>query len=338
MRSSLRSSVAIAMRIEYATAGPAAAPFPIHDSLVEKLLHAHVDGVDARDATIAHSLGICAGYSYADEATVAQMVSRLGLAGSRCVRISQVVDAMYIFSTAYLIQSACGRVVILAFRGTELANVGNWLADVDVGDESVSLAGSPLRVHSGFMRNLRAVRLGVMEHLGVALDGRRIDAPDTRTEHPMEALYVTGHSLGGALASLFTLTLDNAAIARCLRAVYTFGQPLVVGGPLPAAALPGAAKLVRHVMPRDPIPALPLASWGPLEHYGVEYRYIDGDWQPSNESTRQMSGLWRAARPLFALFAGEKRRKRLKYSLTEHGPHKYITALRPIGRVTEFGD
>lgn len=326
------------MLIERATAGPVRSPFPIHESLTDALLYAHAGGVDGRDATVAHALGVCSGYAYADAPTVAQMAGRLGLAGSRCVRLAQVVDAMYIFSTAYLIQSGCGRVVILAFRGTELANVGSWLADADVGDESVTLAGAPLRVHSGFLRNLRAVRLEVMAHLQLALDGRTIDNPDARTEHPMQALYVTGHSLGGALASLFALTLEDAAIADRMRAVYTFGQPLAAGGPLPEGAAPVAAKFVRHVLPRDPIPALPLASWGRLEHFGAEYRFVDGVWQSSLEATRQMSGLWRAARPLFALFAGEQRRKRLRYTLTEHGPHRYIAALRPDGRVTEFGD
>ncbi len=326
------------MRIECATAGPARPPFPIHESLVDTLLHAHANGVDGRDATVAHALGVCAGYSYADAPTVAQMVSRIGLAGSRCIRISQVVDAMYIFSSAYLIQSACGRVVVLAFRGTELANLGNWLADVDVGDETIDLEGEPLRVHSGFLRNLRATRLGVMEHLRRALDGRCIDDPDTQTAHSMQALYVTGHSLGGALASLFALTLDDAEIVDKMRAVYTFGHPLTVGGPLPAVATSVAAKFVRHVLPRDPIPALPLASWGRLEHFGAEYRFVDGAWQHSGEATRQLNSRWRVVRSLLALFAGEKRRKQLQYTLTEHGPHKYIAALRPLDCVTEFGD
>ncbi|MEX0900717.1 MAG: lipase family protein [Gammaproteobacteria bacterium] len=314
------------MLIEHAIAGPVRPPFPIHESLVESFLSAHAAGVDGRDATVAHALGMVAGYSYADSATLATMVGRVGLAGSHCTRISQTVDAMYIFATAYLVQSACGRVVILAFRGTELANVGNWLADVDVGDESVALAcaaGASARVHAGFMRNLRAVRLEVLEHLR-----------DPR----MQALFVTGHSLGGALASLFALTLDDAAIADRLRAVYTFGQPLAVGGPLPPGATPVAARIVRHVLPRDPIPALPLTSWGRLEHHGVEYGFAEGEWRQNSEATRQMSGLWRASRSLSGLFASEARRKKLKYTLTEHGPHKYLAALRPAGRITEFGD
>jgi len=47
------------------------------------------------------------------------MAARLGFDRPVCVRITQIVDAMFIFSTAYLVQSRCGRVVILCYRGTE---------------------------------------------------------------------------------------------------------------------------------------------------------------------------------------------------------------------------
>ena len=50
---------------------------------------------------------------------------------------------------------------------------------------------------------------------------------------------MTGHSLGGAMAVLFALTLSgnsvHRSIANRLRAVYTFGQPMTVAGPLPHA-------------------------------------------------------------------------------------------------------
>jgi len=45
-------------------------------------------------------LGTCAGYAYADAETVSTMMSRLGLSGHACVRITQVVDAMFVYSTA----------------------------------------------------------------------------------------------------------------------------------------------------------------------------------------------------------------------------------------------
>src|SRR4051812_29349704 len=88
------------------------APFPVYPDLPARLLHAHV-GTDERDATVAHALAAGAGYCYSDLGTVAMIMSRLGMDECQCVRVAQAVDAMYIFSTACLVQSRCGRVAIL---------------------------------------------------------------------------------------------------------------------------------------------------------------------------------------------------------------------------------
>ncbi len=94
-------------------------PFPLYPELVETLAAAHLTVPAQRDATVAHVLGTYAGYAYADTNTISTMMVRVGFERHACVRISQTVDAMFIFSTAYLVQSRCGRVVILCYRGTE---------------------------------------------------------------------------------------------------------------------------------------------------------------------------------------------------------------------------
>ena len=168
------------MHIECVTSGECTSPFPLYRSLVETLLAAHDPPADA-DPVVGHVLATCAGYAYADATTVSTMMQRVGLESNACVRISQTVDAMMIFSTAFVVQSRCGRVVVVAFRGTEPANLGNWLADADVGGESSALMNdapnSGLRVHAGFHRNLRAVWLGVVEQVALALAGRSVADP-----------------------------------------------------------------------------------------------------------------------------------------------------------------
>lgn len=320
------------------------APFPVYRGLVEKLVAAHRPQTGGRDKLVAHVLGTCAGYAYSDADTVATMMARLGLGENACVRVAQTVDAMFIFSTAYLLQSRCGRVVILCYRGTEPATLGNWIGDADVGSEMLGVAGDtrPLRVHAGFYRNLRATRLAVISELGLALEGRSLLDPQQKVDHPLEALYITGHSLGGAMAALFALTLNEQGVERdivaSLKAVYTFGQPLVVGGDLPPPSGQIAGKLFRHVFPRDPVPALPPAGWGALAHFGHEYRHVEGSWQLSEAPVEQLANLREMPRSLFALFAAEKRRASLRYSFGEHGPHQYLAALREPGQLTEFGD
>ena len=179
------------------TRGPARlAPFPVHEGLVERLLAAHASPDVPRDEVLAHALGCCAGYAYGDLDTVVTIASRVGLEECAGVRVTQVVDAMLVFSTAYLLQSRCGRVVILCYRGTEPANLGSWLGDADVGTASMAVGGERLRVPAGFHRNVRATRWAVLQELGAALEGRSLFDSGARVDHPMEALYVTGHRLG----------------------------------------------------------------------------------------------------------------------------------------------
>ena len=113
--------------------------------------------------------------------------------------------------------------VVLAFRGTEIDNfVGafeDWMRNFDFAQVDDESGGN---VHRGFRKNIAEVWTNqggksLKNHLGALLkDG-------TRT------LWITGHSLGAALATL--------AAERCLRdggftvdGVYTFGSPRVGGG------------------------------------------------------------------------------------------------------------
>jgi hypothetical protein len=334
------------MDVERIPGRTSAPPFPVYPQLVDTLARAPAGGAVERDATVAHVLATCAGYSYADAGTVATMMSRVGLDARACVRISQTVDAMFVFSTAYLLQSRCGRVVVLSYRGTEPDAVGNWLGDADVGSESSLLSVAPgvsaPRVHAGFYLNVRATWWGVVEELRRALDARSLLDPDEAVESPLESLYVTGHSLGGAMALLFALAVAgdrrHAAIADRLRAVYTFGQPMAVCAPVPSWVEEVGRKVVRHVRVRDPVPALPPAQWGPFVHVGQEFRHLDGEWRRSIVPVEPLSGTRDVARSMLALLAPQRQRRSFRYSAAEHRPQHYIEELRPRDRVTELGD
>jgi hypothetical protein len=333
------------IRPERMVGGTCDPPFPIHPGLAESLAAAHVARPHERDATVAHVLGTCAGYAYAETDTVSTMMVRLGLEGHACVRIAQRVDAMLIDSTAYLVQSRCGRVVIVCYRGTQPTSLTNWLGDAEVGSPASTLSladgATRVRVHAGFHRNLRATFADVVRALAAAAEGRSLADPDQAVEHGLEALYVTGHSLGGAMALLFALMISGSsqhrAVASRLRAVYTFGQPMALDAS--PGLIPGLeSRVFRHVMPRDPVPALPPAKYGRFKHIGQEYRYVEGEWQRAYSAVEQLAHVWEIPRSILSWLAPEGWPASSPWSVGEHAPHHYIAALRSGEQVTEFGD
>src|SRR5436309_1705469 len=103
-------------------------PSPVYSDLVERLVT--TSGVP--DDDIRFVLAVCAAYAYGDVSTVATIMDRLGLTRNRCRMISEYVDALFLTSTAYLIQSHDRRVAILCYRGTPPTDLITWLTDAAV--------------------------------------------------------------------------------------------------------------------------------------------------------------------------------------------------------------
>jgi len=96
---------------------------------------------------------------------------------------------------------------VIAFRGTEEKN-DIW-ADLAVWKESSTVAGD---VHYGFKREIDKIHEDIM----VWIRSRAINKETT--------IFVTGHSLGAAMASIFTARLTELGYNVIL---YTFGSPRV---------------------------------------------------------------------------------------------------------------
>jgi hypothetical protein len=326
--------------------------FPVYRNLVDTLVaaQAHPDG------TVAHVLGTCAGYAYAAADTVAMIMARMGLEENRCLTIAESVDAMFICSTAFLLQSACGRVVILCYRGTEPVNFINWLTDADVNPEKVSIpfagGSGPFPVHAGFFRNVRATRYEVATALQRALKGESV-LGDGKPTAKLEALYVTGHSLGAAMAAMLGVMLVTEPaynpLADKLRAIYTFGQPMI-GSPALAEECDKhpflAKKVMRYIYAHDVVPALPPTASDDFAHFGQEYQYVrvkdgEGTWQHNAKAIKQVSNPLDLPLAGFAFVAHQLRRFRafpFQHSMDDHGPQHYIAALTPPHVRSEFGD
>ena len=176
-------------------------------------------------------------------------------------------------------------------------------------------------------------------------------APEKGPAHEVEALYVTGHSLGGAMASMFAAMLlmsdndDYRRIASKLKGVYTFGQPMIgfkafadaAGRAFEDADVP----LLRYVYKKDPVPSLPPDTLGKYVHFGQEYRLDKSEtWVPSadSEAMQKVAGVVTALLSYGAGRVPVVRDLPFRYKLEDHFPHHYVSAAIPPGGTDEFGD
>jgi hypothetical protein len=235
------------------------------------------DEVGDPDRKIAHTLAVIAAYAYArvDSSfpapdTMARMASHLGLEESTTVCVKEQIDASFVLSTGFLITSASGKVAILCYRGTEPYSLPNWMTDADIDSEARNLRvdGQAFPVHPGFYRNMRAIDLPLLERLRSAADGG-----------VLEAVYVTGHSLGGAMAAMNGLLLLNdparETVREKLRSIYTYGQPMI-GGPTLADQMAKSGhdeRFHRFVYEKDVVPWAPPKGAGRsvYRHFGRSY-------------------------------------------------------------------
>ena len=142
----------------------------------------------------AYWLGTAARLCYHDPATIQAAVAAWGLTEF------QSFDKLE--TQAYIAGNE--KVLILAFRGTTA--LLDWITDANV-----DLVGGPAgRVHEGFAMALAFVWLDIWNYIKEKRNGR--------------ALWVTGHSLGAALA---TLAVAKLRLERdeAVNGLYTFGAP-----------------------------------------------------------------------------------------------------------------
>ena len=335
--------------------------FPVYQDLARTLSEA----TEHPHPTVAHLLAAAAGYAYSDAETLSMMMARMGLEENHCLMVRQYVDAMFIDSTAFLVQSADGSVVILAYRGTQPTNLISWLTDADVYPDQIALPlgedSETYAIHAGFYRNVLSTRYEVIAALLGALEGRSVldDGRPHATDAlrkggdmaPATTLYVTGHSLGGAMAAIMSvmLTVEPEYVkkfAHVFRAAYTYGQPMV-GSPDFATACTEqsflANNVIRYVYRRDPVPRLPPKQADAFKHFGQEYHYTGTyPWSDTTSHPAGQAGLLSAVLEAPLGFVAQQfkplRGLPFEFSLNDHGPQHYISALTPPLVPNEFGD
>lgn len=190
---------------------------------------------------------------------------------------------------------------ILAFRGTDAGQLVDWAADLDA-----AFAGAfGGQVHHGFLAGLLELWAPVLEAL-----------PDL-------PLWLTGHSLGGALATVGALQAVGTGLP--VAGVATFGSPAVGDAAFAAAFTAALAdRSDRWVHRADPVPRALNAYWG-YAHV-PRLRYLD-----RRGRLREDPG-W-AARTWDRLLGwGRRPAGALSAGLGDHGIEAYLQALEDLQR------
>jgi len=131
---------------------------------------------------------------------------------------------------ARVYRSASAKVAVVAFRGTQPNSGKNWATDADVQMRRLQLEGngSFANVHEGFEMALERV----LPHIRKWVEGY-VDGVKGMWQVPSDwKLLFTGHSLGGALATLAATHAEVEAWRRRPDAVIVFGSPRVADGNL----------------------------------------------------------------------------------------------------------
>ena len=127
-------------------------------------------------------------------------------AGLKTLKIELKATFSRAGAQAILVQ--CEKFIALAFRGTETDSLTDMKTDMEAQTTPCDTGG---KVHTGFKDAFEQVEKDIQETL------------DTR-EYRETPLFITGHSLGGALATIAVKRLSHAGgVAGC----YTFGSPKV---------------------------------------------------------------------------------------------------------------
>lgn len=106
---------------------------------------------------------------------------------------------------AFLAKRESDKMAILAFRGTQKEDPQDVVTDLKA---NFYQDKNGVKIHDGFYRAFKCVEQEIKS------------AVDSLKEY---SLYVTGHSLGGALALIATRALNSDNLAAC----YTYGSPKV---------------------------------------------------------------------------------------------------------------
>jgi hypothetical protein len=201
--------------------------------------------------------------------TFSTELCRLGFVGC-----SSLVDRD-VGTAGYVVEG--NDIIVVVFRGTE--DDLDWRTNVNA--RFVALQGGT-RVHTGFFQAYWPIRDAMFEIV------KRVIKAKPRP------VYITGHSLGGALALMATAEFANdgdATVRDCVAACYTFGCPRAGDASFDNYV---KAPLYRITNGVDLVPAVPPAFLG-YRHVGDVRYFGKVGVAPVRRSPNLLQKAWRTA-------------------------------------------
>jgi len=205
----------------------------------------------------------------------------------RCVLAYQQATANAPDTDTHAIVLDEGTCITVAFRGT--ASVRDWIEDCEFRMQTLTWEQNNIsaEVHDGFLKCLDSVLQDVTHQVNSCLQAAS------------RPVFITGHSLGGALAILCALEMYRQKVP--IAAVYTFGQPRVcnrIFQNLYDAVL--FEETFRVVNQNDIVPRTPGVLMG-YHHCGQEiFLPVGGGWSVNPSTWSKLLsdalGLWGAYR------------------------------------------
>ena len=135
--------------------------------------------------------------------------------------------------------------IILSWRGS--SNIANWITNLSFNQVAYPKC-SNCKVHNGFYSAWNLAKATVIQHI-----------QDLRALHRGVPIYITGHSLGGALAGLSAVDIHHTFEA--VHSLYTYGEPRI-GNKQFADYYKTVITMYRVVHYADIVPHLPASAQG----------------------------------------------------------------------------
>jgi hypothetical protein len=283
------------------------------------------------DPKIAYLTTVVSAWAYSDAETMASQLGYFGLPKCSVREFKVTNGAMLVVAAAYFVRSEDGRIGVLAFRGTVPDNFINWLTDANASLKNFHHGN----VHCGFYRNLEPLWNEIARTIDAARQPGQGSTDGGPALQPLENLYITGHSLGAAMAVVAAariFTPDYVRWQPLVRGVYTFGQPCV-GDKAFCDHFSREFELYRHVYAKDIVPCLPPSSLRGFRHFGTAFvgsPTSDG-WQESTVPAKRAPFLLLGMASAMADYTVRKFIPvplPFPYSIEDHGPQGYLDTAR----------